>query len=121
MLEVTAEPKKVFDENFMMSMFQEYINELPPFKDYWTNLIEKKPMIVVASDSGTKVLQFAELKNDLFNPRDNTNADTDERLVKLSNLLLKEFLMSYTTKRRLHGSTCQSQEHHFHGMDALML
>ena len=40
LLEIVAEPRKVLDESFMMGMFQEYTNELPPFKNYLTNLFE---------------------------------------------------------------------------------
>jgi hypothetical protein len=43
-------------------------------------------MVVVASESGAKVLQFAELRKELFHPSDPTNAVTDERLVQLVNV-----------------------------------
>jgi hypothetical protein len=76
--------RMVLDENYMMSMFSKYVDTLPPFKEYWEHLFEKKKMIVVSSESGARVLQFAELRNELFSPKDPTNAATNECLVQLA-------------------------------------
>ena len=65
-------------------MISKYVDMLPPFKEYWEHLFEKKKMIVVSSESGARVLQFAELRNELFSPKDPTNAATNECLVQLA-------------------------------------
>ncbi len=102
----------------MMSMFSKYLDMLPPFRKYWDHLFEKKQMVVVASESGAKVLQFAELRKELFLPSDPTNAATDERLVQLARVAAQKFLTSYTMKRRQRGSICPSQARISHIRDA---
>jgi len=50
-------------------------------------------VVVVASESGAKVLQFAELrKKELFHPSDPTNAATHERLVQLARVAAQGIL-----------------------------
>jgi hypothetical protein len=56
MMDVVDDPTKILDQDFMMSMFSKYIDMLPLFKKYWEHLFEKKQMVVVASESGAKVL-----------------------------------------------------------------
>ena len=118
MMDIVDDPTKILDEVFMMSMFSKYLDMLPPFRKYWDHLFEKKQMVVVASESGAKVLQFAELRKELFYPSDPTNAATDERLIQLARVQLKVFLTSYTIKRRQCGSICLSRDHISHIRDA---
>ncbi len=47
-------------------------------------MFQKKRMNVVASESGATVLQFAELRKELFLPSDPTNAGTNGRLIELA-------------------------------------
>ena len=49
-------------------------------------------MVVVASESGAKVLQFAELRKELFHPSDLTNAATDKHLVQLAKVAAQGIL-----------------------------
>ena len=92
MMDLVNDPNNILDEDFMMGMFSEYIAELPPFKKYWEHLFEKKQMIVVASDSGAKVLAYADLRKELFHPCDSTNAATDNRLVELAGVAAQAIL-----------------------------
>jgi len=101
-----------------MEMFSEYIAELPPFKKYWEHLFEKKQMIVVASDSGAKVLAYADLRKELFHPCDSTNTATDNCLVELAGVAAQKFLMSCMIQRRQHISTCLSLGKNSHFLDA---
>ena len=41
MIEIAANPDKILDENFMMNIFKEYIEELPPFKEHWGRTFQK--------------------------------------------------------------------------------
>jgi hypothetical protein len=82
MMDIVDNPIKILDEGFMMNMFSKYADALPPFKEYWKHFFQKKRMVVVASESGAKVLQFAKLRKELFSPNDPTNAATNERLDK---------------------------------------
>ncbi len=92
MMDVVDNPIKTLDKGFMMNMFSKYVDALPPFKEYWEHLFQKKRMIVVASESGAKVLQFAELWKELFSPSDQTNAATNERLVQLAKVAAQGIL-----------------------------
>jgi len=92
MMDIVDDPTKILDQGFMMSMFSKYLNTLPPFRKYWDHLFEKKQMVVVASESGAKVLQFAELRKELFHPSDPTNAATDRRLVQLARVAAQGIL-----------------------------
>ena len=58
MMDIVNDPTKILDEDFMMSMFSKYLDTLPPFRKYWDHLIEKKQMVVVASESGAKALHL---------------------------------------------------------------
>ena len=51
------------DDEFMMNIFEEYRDLLPPFKKYWDFIFEKKRMSVVArcSKDGSKVVHMARL------------------------------------------------------------
>ena len=68
----------------MMNMFRKYIDTITPLKEYCFHLFKEKRMVALASESGVKVVQFAELRKELFHPVDPTNAATDERLVQLA-------------------------------------
>ena len=92
MMHIVDDPTKILDEDFMMSMFSKYLNMLPLFRKYWDHLFEKKQMVVVASESGAKMLQFAELRKELFHLSDPTNAATDEHLVQLARVAAQGIL-----------------------------
>ena len=56
MNEIIKELHLILDKEFMMNIFKEYIDELPPFKKYWEFMFNKKQMDVVACKSRAKVL-----------------------------------------------------------------
>jgi hypothetical protein len=91
-MDIVNDPRKILDENFMMGMFSKYVEELPPLKEYWTHLFEKKQMVLVAAESGAKVLQFAELRKELFHPSDTTNIATDSRVAQLVGIAAKAII-----------------------------
>ena len=49
----------------MMLIFQEIIDDLPPFEKYWTHMLQNKSMRFVG-DLNSKVLPLTILHNDLF-------------------------------------------------------
>ena len=61
MEDIAEDPEKILDEKFMMNIFKEYIDELPPFKTYWDETFKKKQMAAIACKSGTKIVNFARL------------------------------------------------------------
>ena len=69
MNEIIKQPKLILDEDYMMNIFKEYIDELPPFKKYWDFMFNKKQMAVVARKSGAKVLPLSKLRDELTRTR----------------------------------------------------
>eukprot|EP00956_Cyclotella_meneghiniana_P021743 scaffold40045_cov23-Cyclotella_meneghiniana.AAC.2 len=45
----------ILDESFMMNIFENYRNELPPFKEYWELMYHMKQMRVVCHTNDTSV------------------------------------------------------------------
>ena len=74
----------ILNEEFMMGIFQEYIDELPEFKDYLNTMYNKKQMAVIARKSGAKVVHFARLRQMLFNPSRKTLRRTRMRTIELA-------------------------------------
>ena len=68
MVELSVHPSKVVDKTFMMGFFQKFIEELPPFADYWDMMFKRKQMAVVSRKDGTKVVHLARLQSQLFSP-----------------------------------------------------
>ena len=79
-------PDLIVDEQFMMGIFDEFANELPPFKEYISDLYEKKQMSVVARQSGAKVVQFNRLRQSLFSPTRPTDVETTPRVIQLASI-----------------------------------
>ena len=75
LVEVAADGQKMLDESFMMGIFDELIDELPPLKEYMNYIFDTKRTAVVAS-SKQKVVPFSMLRAELFSPQSETNVDT---------------------------------------------
>ena len=42
MEKIAEHPQKILDGKFMMDIFKEYIDKIPPFKNYWDETFKKK-------------------------------------------------------------------------------
>ena len=51
MEDIAKDPEKILDEKFMMNIFKEYIDELPPFKNYWDETFKKKQTTVFVEET----------------------------------------------------------------------
>ena len=100
MEELSRNPKKIVDENFMMNMFAEYRDELPPFQEYWDVIYKKKQMTVVARKSGTKVVHLARLRKQLFKPILQTEKDTTKRMIELAKIAADAILAELRDERK---------------------
>ena len=91
MNELHKSPSLIVDDGFMMSIFNEYLLELPPFEEYWKVTFEKKQMFVVARSrkDGTKVVHMALLRKELYSPTTPTNIKTRDMVVRLAELAAK--------------------------------
>jgi len=54
-------PTLILNKDFMMGLFQEYQDELPPFDKYLTETFTSRKTKVIARKSGTKVIHYARL------------------------------------------------------------
>jgi hypothetical protein len=70
--DINDDPSLILDPLFMMNIFKEYRDQLPPFH------FKKKQMKVIARQDGTKVVHFARLLKYLFNPTRRTDKETND-------------------------------------------
>ncbi len=82
--EIHKTPALVLDEKYMMAIFEEYLHKLPPFKIYWDELLSKRQMSIFALKSGTKVVHYARLLNQLFLPTCLTDMKTGQWVIDLA-------------------------------------
>jgi hypothetical protein len=54
MVELSDKPRLILDEDFMIGIFADYHEKLPPFNKYWNYLFNTKRSSIVARQSGTK-------------------------------------------------------------------
>ena len=82
-MEITASLSLFLSEHYMMHMFSEFEDKLPPFKEYLDMMFTKRYIIVKSQKTGMRVAHFAMAKNELFRPRKKKNRDTTARLLQL--------------------------------------
>ena len=83
MNELHKSPSLIVDDGFMMSIFDEYLLELPPFEEYWKATFEKRQMSVVACSrkDGSKVVHMALLRKEPYSPMTPTNIKMRDMVV----------------------------------------
>ena len=74
--QVVGDGALFLDEGFMMSIFDEFVSELPPFKQFLKELYEKKTMPCIGIGTG-KAVPMSVLRHELFEPGEEANAATD--------------------------------------------
>ena len=67
--EIIASPSLFLSEHYMMHMFSEFEDELPPFKEYLDMMFMKRSMIAKSQKTGMCVAHFTMAKKELFQPR----------------------------------------------------
>ncbi len=57
MTELYKPPSLILDDDFMMNIFSEYLQELPPFEEYWKLTLKKSKcqLLLVATKMGLKL------------------------------------------------------------------
>ena len=104
---LASDPSKIADESFMMGLFDEYIEELPPLKEYWELLFEKKQMAVIARKSGTKVVHLARLRRQLFRPTKKTERESTNRMVELAKIAADAILQELRDEKKRRTNICR--------------
>ena len=94
--DIHKNPSLILNENFMMNIFQQYRNELPPFEEYWQLIYHKKQMKVVSRTDGTSVVHYKRIRRRLFHPTKKADKQTTELVVELAEIateaLVRELL-----------------------------
>ena len=76
-------PSLFLSESYMMGIFSEFEEELPPFKQYLNDMFSKRTIIVKSSTTGMRVAHMAMAMKELFRPTKKTNIKTTPRLLEL--------------------------------------
>lgn len=94
--ELKEDPSLFLNETFMMNIFQQYHNKLPPLKEYWQLIFHRKQMKVVSRTDGTSVVHYNRIRRRLFHPTKKADKQTTKRVVELSEIateaLVRELL-----------------------------
>ena len=78
--QIHLNPLLLLSEMFMMNLFQEIMDDPPPFQEYWIHLFEKRRMNVVSRKSGARLMGLARAWEELFFPTKKTNQECEPRL-----------------------------------------
>jgi hypothetical protein len=98
--EIKEDPGLVLDPLYMMNIFKEYRDELPPFKEYWELTFKKKQMRIVNCKDGTKVVHFARLLKYLFDPKRLTDKETTKRVLELASEAVVAFIRELLDQKK---------------------
>ena len=91
MNKIHANHSLVLSKEYMMAIFVELHNELPPFEEFWQHKFEKQRMSVV-QHTCTKVVHLARLRDELFAPVVKDNKNTGDIVETLAGIVSESFL-----------------------------
>ena len=92
--------KLFLNETFMMSLFEDIMNKLPLFRDYWDHLLKKKTMNVVSRKSGARLMGLAGAVKEMFHPKVPTNIACTVRLLQLVIIFTETVLQEMENKQK---------------------
>ena len=106
LVKIGENAKLVLDESFMMHIFDELSNELPPFQEYLAYMYDEKKMAMAGSSITEH--QYRRLRDELFNPMDADNVDSTDAALELGALAASTMLIELrdpkkATSRHLDG------------------
>ena len=81
----------VLDQNFMMNIFKDLKEELPPLSDYLKFLYKEKKSSLFGNQK-SKVIPLANLRDELFSPICETNKDTTSMTIELGKIAASAIL-----------------------------
>ena len=73
--EVIAVPSLFLSETYMMSIFEPFMIELPPFREYMVKYFSAQRMLVVNKATGMRVNHIAAARKELFQPESLANKE----------------------------------------------
>ena len=89
--EINTNHSLILSKDYMMGIFVELHDELPPFKEFWEHKFEKQRMSVVQHTS-TKVVHLARLRDELFAPVVEDNKNTGDVVETLAGIMSESLL-----------------------------
>ena len=109
---------KISDESFMMGFFQVFVDELPPLNEYVNQLYEKRtqglvPNTNVADSSKTKVVPFCMLREELFNPQNEVNIQTNKMMPNIGKIVADALLCELRDPKKATSEHLSSIGGHF--------
>ena len=95
------DPSLILKETFMVNIFQQYRNELPPFGEYWQLIYHKKQMKVVSRTDGTSVVHYKRIRRRLFHPTKRADKQTTKLVVELSEIATEALVRELLDEKKL--------------------
>ena len=89
--EINTNHSLILSKDYMMGIFVELHDELPPFKEFWEHKFEKQRMSVVRH-TRTKVVHLARLRDELFAPVVEDNKNAGDIVETLADIVSESFL-----------------------------
>ena len=84
--EIIAFPSILLSEQYMMNIFSEYANTLPPFKEYLQLMFNNRRIMFKNRTTGMRVAYLAIKKRELSNPKKKTNTESTDRMLDIVSL-----------------------------------
>ena len=83
---IAGKPSLIHNETFMLDIFNEYRDELPPFQEYWDEIFTQKKISVVNRKSGTKELQFDHIRKVLWRPTQKADKQAKKQMTRITGI-----------------------------------
>ena len=99
LLDMLEEPSLFADKDFMMNIFKGASDVIPELKDFCMCKFGENTQKVIGSSS--KVARYALLVNELFDPGDETNQETNVLMEKIATRFCGTFLRNIGILRKL--------------------
>lgn len=98
---IQATPTLFLSESFMMGMFSELYDILPPFKEEMVDTYTERESNVVTRQSGARLMQMKQCRDEIFNPKNQTNIDSTPRVLELVEVCVNGILNEMDDKTKV--------------------
>ena len=88
--EIIAVPSLFLSKQYMMNLFSEYANDLPPFKEYLQLMFNNRMMMFKNRTTGMLVAHLDMSKRELFNPKNKTNIESTARMLDIVSVVMPQ-------------------------------
>ena len=87
---IITDPSLFISEKYMMNIYSVFLDELPPFKNYWDNLFgkQKKQKTMVNKFTGLHIAHISMAVRELFRPWSKTNRESTPTMLDVAKVVL---------------------------------